>query len=268
VVHAERLFDPDDDLGVLERALAVDPRRAELVPDERVDDVEAGDVEDLAPPAQPAGVQLLGREGDADVVGPSRAARRPRPPGRRWWSHRQPRWLWRRRRGPMANAGAPGRLVTTLSRYRRRPRAMACSVETPSGPRKTTNDASRTPRPEMPMGQHLDDEHGREEREDGGEAHHRDAQRLGGHQAGGDHHQLVEDADDEHGQCGEGLLAQLGHPEVDRRRRSAASPRAGRSGRRGGSRPLRAPPRRARTGCPWRRASPSWWPGRGLGARG
>ena len=103
----------------------------------------------------------------------------------------------RGRRGPpppTANAGAPRRLTPTLSRYSSRPRAMACSVGTPSGVRNSTNAPYATSRPAMAMGSTWAmSAHGGEEGEQRGRSADGDAHPhgLGGHQGHEHEHELV-----------------------------------------------------------------------------
>src|SRR5690606_18715842 len=118
-VEAEGALDVDDRLGVMEGRVGVDGgagARAELVPHRGVRQVDEGDVDDLAPPAQVPGAPPAGgglpshRHAASDRCGAP----------------------------PAANAGAPRRLTTRFSRYSSSPRAIASSLATPSGPRKST----------------------------------------------------------------------------------------------------------------------------------
>ena len=75
---------------------------------------------------------------------------------------------------------------------------MASSVATPSGWRNSTKAPSRTPSPEIPIGQHLGDGHRGEERQQRGEAGGPpDAEGLGGGDRGQHEHELVDEADDQ-----------------------------------------------------------------------
>ena len=66
----------------------------------------------------------------------------------------------------------------------------------------------------MPIGQHLGDEHGREEGEQRCEPEIGQADGFGGHQRGQTQHELVEQPGADHARGGPGALAQLVDPEV------------------------------------------------------
>ena len=177
--QADGVLDGDDVLRVAERVrhrFAADAAgRAERVPHRGVEEVERGDVDDLAPPPQAAarlGVRFGAPLGHAEEVG--------------------------RRRPPMANDGAPSRLTTRFSRYSSRPSATACSVGTPSGRRNSANSPSRTPRPEMLIGEHLRDGDRGEEGEERGGAGGLDAEGPRRHDRRPDEDELVGEAHQEH----------------------------------------------------------------------
>src|SRR4051794_21679943 len=99
------------------------------IPDHRIDEVERGDVERLAPPPQPAPNGGAGGAANGSVHYDTLAG------------------LPRR-----AKAGAPIKLTTRLMPYTTKPRVRAFSSGTPSGTRKRANAPSRTPNPPTVIG--------------------------------------------------------------------------------------------------------------------
>src|SRR5215207_549679 len=135
-VEADVALKLDDGLGVVVRRLRVNVvagPRPELVSHGGIGHVDEQHVDDLAPPPQPEAPP--GRDMVEPVVDRAHVAA-----------------TVRRGRPPAANAGAPSRLTARMSRYSSRPSAIASSLATPSGPRKSTNAPSRTPSPDMLIG--------------------------------------------------------------------------------------------------------------------
>ena len=136
--------------------------------------------------------------------------------------------------GPASSAGAPSRLTTRLRAKISRPRAMACSSGTPERGQEGHEGELAHAEAADADGQDLGDQHGGVEREQDGDADLVDAEALGAGRGGQHQHELVDDADRDHGDGGPrgggAAWSRRGAP----RRGSAASPCGRRSGRRGG----------------------------------